>query len=111
MLRLAIFITVLVDFSLLFVVRLLEWYYGIENGSDVSARTFQIYKNDLVPARDNYIMGALAINCFLVALLLFKYIKGKEKPRAIEVMGLTVCMVTIVVVVLLKAVVPKGYIM
>jgi hypothetical protein len=111
MLRLAIFITVLVDFRLLFVVQLLEWYYGIENGSDVSVRTFQIFKNDLVPARDNYIMGALVINCILVALLMFKYIKEKEKLRAMEVMGLTVSVVTIMTIVLLKTVVPKGFIM
>jgi len=110
MIRLTIYLTFLVDFGLLFLIRGLKFIYGLTDENNFSAETFEKYKTMLVPTRDRYILGTFVLNFLVIGLLTISRYRQKEKTKlgTIEKLGLFISILTILILSFLKIFVPSG---
>ena len=105
--RLFIYFTILIDIGLFFLIDALKLAYGLNGENDISLNTFETYKSDLVPMRDNYLVLTIATNIFLVGILTIRYFKHRDRIT-IEKVGLAISSITLLTIGFVKLFVPTG---
>lgn len=107
MTKVLVYICLIIDGGLFFLIPGLKGIYGIKDG-DISPPAFDAWKYHLTPARDIYFMTAFAVSLGLLLALAYSTVREKRRLDLIEVIGACVAVTTIVLLIIVSTSIPRG---
>jgi len=107
MIKRLIYFSLAVDLGLIFLIPGLKWIYGIKEG-EVSPAAFSAWRDQLVPTRDAYFLIAFAASAGLTIVLGSVAIRRNRKLKLLELVGLSVAIITILLLIITRTSIPRG---